>query len=183
MKVATAVLVGVVLGAAPANGALSSSARRAIKCAEAKLRAVKRKSDAKLRCQAIAVRRNSAVSPLCLAHADAAFLTTFARAEARGGCFNPNGNSAARVEDTVDSFIADTESLLIPCIPSVSGTPCGRSDCRGRLTLCLPDVSGAPVCADTSACRPGTCTTDTACEVGRACVPVLGVNRCCDICQ
>ena len=183
MKVAIAVLLGLVLGASPTGGALSASARRAIRCAEAKLRAVKRKTNAKLACQAIAVRKNGAINPLCIANAEASFLRAFARAEARGGCFNPNGNSASRAEAAIDSFIADTGNLLIPCTPSVSGTPCGPSDCRGRLTLCLPDVSGAPVCADTNACRQGTCTSDATCELGRACVPVLGVNRCCDICQ
>jgi len=182
-KATMVVLLGLVLGTAPANAALSAAARRAVKCAEAKLRAVKKKTDAKLTCQAIAVRKNTAVNPLCIANAEAAFLTAFARAEAKGGCFNPNGNSESRAEDVIDSFIADTGSLLIPCSPSLSGTPCGRSDCSGRLTLCLPDVSGAPVCTDTTACRQTICTSDAVCEPGRACVAVLGVNRCCDICQ
>ena len=179
----TAVLLAFILSAAPAHAVLSASARRAIKCAEAKLRAVKRKTDAKLTCQAIAVRKNSAINPICIANAEAAFLRAFAKAEAKGGCFNPNGESATTAESRVNGFIDDIRSLLIPCIPSLSGTPCGPSDCSGRLTLCLPDVSGAPVCADTSACRQGTCTSDATCEPGRACVPVLGVNRCCHICQ
>jgi hypothetical protein len=191
-KAAMVLLLGLsLLGAAPANAALSAAARRAVKCAEAKLRAVKRKVDAKLVCQAAAVRKGIAVPPLnainslalCFARAEAAFLTAFARAEAKGGCFNPNGNSESRAEGSIDSLIADTGSLLIPCVPSLSGTPCGPSDCSGRLTLCLPDVSGAPVCADTSACRQTTCTSDAVCEPGRACVAVLGVSRCCDICQ
>jgi hypothetical protein len=178
-----AVLVGLVLSAAPVNAALSASARRAVKCAEAKLMAVRRKVDAKLTCQAVAVRRNSAVNPLCLANAEAKFLTAFAHAEAKGGCFNPNGDSASRTEGAIDSFVAETGSLLVPCVPSLSGTPCGPSDCRGRLTLCLPDLSGAPVCADTSACGQMTCTSDAGCQPGRACITLLGVNRCCDICQ
>lgn len=182
-KATTGVLLALILCPTPSHAALSASARRAIRCSQAKLRAVKRKTDAKLACQAIAVRRNTAINPVCLANAEAAFLRAFAKAEARGGCFNPNGNSASRVEGAIDSFIGDTGNLLMPCTPSISGTPCGPEDCRGRLTLCLPDVSGAPVCADTSACRSGTCTSDVTCEVGRACVPVLGVNRCCDICQ
>ncbi len=109
MKVTMAVVLGLVLGAAPAHAVLSASARRAIRCAEAKLRAVKRKTDAKLACQAIAVRRNTIVNPLCLANAEAAFLTAFARAEAKGGCFNPNGESATTAEGRID-----TRSLLIP---------------------------------------------------------------------
>jgi hypothetical protein len=177
------VLFGLAIGATVVNGAVSVSSRRAVKCAEAKIRAVRRKTDAKLACQAIAVRKGTAVNPLCVANAEAAFLKAFGRAEAKGGCFNPNGQSAMRSEDRVDEFIADIGGLLIPCTPSLSGTPCGPSDCSGRLTLCLPDVSGAPVCADTTACRDTTCTSDASCEPGRACIAVLGANRCCDICQ
>jgi hypothetical protein len=183
MKVTMTVLLGLVLGAAVANGAVSVSARRAVKCAEAKIKAVRKKTDAKLTCQAIAVRKGTAVNPLCIANAEAAFLKAFGRAEAKGGCFNPNGESETSAENRVNEFIADIGSLLTPCTPSVSGTPCGPSDCSGRLTLCLPDVSGAPVCADTTACRDTTCTSDTVCEPGRACVAVLGASRCCDICQ
>ena len=183
MRVTMAVVLGLVLGATAADGAISASVRRAVKCAEAKLRAVKRKVDAKLTCQAVAVRRKTAVNPLCIANAEAAFLTAFARAEAKGGCFNPNGESETMAESRVNDFIAEIGSLLIPCTPSLSGTPCGPSDCGGRLTLCLPDVSGAPVCADTTACRLATCTSDAVCEPGRACVTVLGANRCCEICQ
>src|SRR5215470_12955900 len=139
MKAAMVVLLGVVLGTTAANGAISVSARRALKCAEAKLRAVKRKTDAKLNCQAIAVRRRTTINPLCIARAEAAFLTAFARAEAKGGCFNPNGDSENRTEGALDSFIADIGSLLIPCSPSLSGTPCGPEHCNARLTLCLPD--------------------------------------------
>ncbi len=183
MRATMAVLLGIVLGAAAANAAVSASSRRAVKCAEAKIRAVRKKVDAKLTCQAIAVRKRTAINPLCIANAEAAFLKAFARAEVKGGCFNPNGESATTAEGRIDSFIADTGSLLIPCTPSLSGTPCGPSECSGRLTLCLPDVSGAPVCADTAACRQTTCTSDAVCEPGRACVAVLGANRCCDICE
>ena len=183
MKVTVPVLLGLVLGAAAANAAVAISARRAATCAEAKIRAVKRKVDAKLACEAVAVRKRTAVNPLCLANAEAAFLKAFARAEAKGGCFNPNGESETSGERSVDRLISDIGSLLIPCSPSVSGTLCGPSDCAGRLTLCLSDVSGAPVCTDTSSCRQETCTSDAMCEAGSACVTVLGANRCCDICQ
>src|SRR5439155_6718151 len=98
------------------------------------------------------------------------------------GCFNPNGESETRSESRINEFIDDIGGLLIPCSPSPGGTPCGASDCRGRLMLCLPDISGAPVCADTTACG-SACTSDTTCEPGRACVAVLGANRCCDICE
>ncbi len=182
MRVTIAVVLGLVLGATAADGALSASARRAVKCAEAKLRAVKRKVDAKLTCQAIAVRKRTAVNPLCTANAEAAFLKAFARAEAKGGCFNPNGESETRSESSVDGFIADVGSLLIPCSPSLTGTQCGPPDCSGRLTLCLSDVSGAPVCTDTTSCDQ-TCTSDATCDPGSACVAVLGGTRCCDICQ
>jgi hypothetical protein len=183
MKVTVAVVLGLSLSAAAANGAVSAASRRAVACAEAKIRAVKRKVDAKLACQAVAVRKRAAVNPLCLANAEAAFLKAFARAEARGGCFNPNGGSETRGESSVDRLISDVTSLLIPCSPSVSGTLCGPSDCSGRLTLCLADVSGSPVCADTSDCRQATCTSDATCETGSACITVLGANHCCSICQ
>ncbi len=182
MKVTTVVLLALVLGAPAANGAISASSRRAVKCAEAKFRAVKRKVDAKLVCQATAVRRRTTINPLCIANAEAAFLKAFAKAEAKGGCFNPNGDSVSRSESRVDEFISDIGGLLIPCSPSVSGTLCGPSDCRGRLTVCLADVSGAPVCTDTSDCGP-PCTSDATCQLGRACVAVLGATRCCGICQ
>ena len=182
MKATLVVLLGLVLSPGAGNAAVSASSRRAVKCAEAKIRAVKRKVDAKLTCQAIAVRKSTAVNPLCIANAEAAFLTAFARAEAKGGCFNPNGESETRSEGRINEFIADIGSLLIPCSPSPGGTPCGASDCRGRLMLCLPDISGAPVCADTTACG-SACTSDATCEPGRACVAVLGANRCCDICE
>jgi hypothetical protein len=182
MRLTMVVLLGLVLGAPAANSAPSPSAQRAVKCAEAKLRAVKRKVDAKLTCQAVAVRRGTPINPLCVANAEAAFLRAFAIAETKGGCFNPNGNSESAAEGTVDSFIADTGNLLVPCTPSLSGTLCGPSDCSGRLTLCLPDVSGAPVCADTTDCAQ-LCSSDTVCDTGRACVAVLGESRCCSICQ
>ena len=182
MKLTMVVLVGVMLGGAPANAAVSVASRRAMKCAEAKIRAVRRKTDAKLTCQAIAVRKRTAVNPLCIANAEAAFLTAFARAEAKGGCFNPNGDSEARSESGIDDFIADIGGLLIPCSPSLAGTPCGPSHCSGRLTVCLPDVSGAPVCTDTTDCGTA-CTSDAVCKLGRACVTVLGENRCCNICE
>jgi hypothetical protein len=180
MRATMTVLLGIVLGAAAANAAVSVSARRAVKCAEAKIRAVRRKTDAKLTCQAIAVRRRTAVNPLCIASAEAAFLTAFARAEAKGGCFNPNGESETRSEGRVNEFIADIGSLLIPCSPQ--GSTCGASDCSGRLPLCVSDVSSAPVCADTSNCRQ-TCTSDAMCDSGSACVSVFAGGRCCDICE
>jgi hypothetical protein len=182
MKLTMVVLVGVILGAAPANAAVSVASRRAMKCAEAKIRAVRKKVDAKLTCQGIAVRKGTTVNLLCIANAEAAFLKAFARAEAKGGCFNPNGESETRTESRINDFIADIGGLLIPCSPSPAGTPCGPSDCSGSLTVCVPDVSGAPVCADTTNCRLA-CTSDAACEPGRACVTVLGENRCCDICE
>lgn len=177
-----AVLLGLVLSAAAANGAVSVSAKRAVKCASAKLRAVRRKVDAKLACQATAVRKGTAINPLCIANAEAAFLKAFATAEVKGGCFNPNGNSESRAESRVDEFIGDIGGLLIPCTPSPSGTLCGPPDCSGRLTLCVSDISSAPVCADTTSCGQ-TCTSDAMCDPGTACVTVLGGNACCDICQ
>src|SRR5713101_8067936 len=117
MRATMAVLLGLVLGAAAANAAVSASSRRAVKCAEAKIRAVRKKVDAKLTCQAIAVRKRTAINPLCIANAEAAFLTAFARAEAKGGCFNPNGESATMSEGDVDGFVADVGSLLTPCSP------------------------------------------------------------------
>jgi hypothetical protein len=176
MRATMAVLLGIVVGAAGANAAVSVSARRAVKCAEAKIRAVRKKTDAKLACLAIAVRKGTAVNPLCIANAEAAFLTTFARAEAKGGCSNPNGESATMSEGDVDGFIADVASLLTPCSPL--GSTCGPDDCRGNLTLCLSDASGAPACADTTDCGQA-CTSDATCDSLRACV----AGRCCRICE
>ena len=176
MRATMAVLLGLVLSAAPANAAISVASRRAVQCAEAKLRAVRKKVNAKLTCQAIAVKKQTPINALCLANAEAAFLKAFARAEAKGGCFNPNGESATGSESRINDFIGEIGSLLIPCSPQ--GSTCGPSDCNGSLTLCVSDVSGAPVCADTTDCRD-TCTSDAMCESGRACV----ANRCCAICQ
>jgi len=178
MRATIVVLLGVVLGAGAPNAAVSS--RRAVKCAEAKIRAVRRKTDAQLACQATAIRKSTAVNPLCLAKAEAAFLTAFARAETKGGCFNPNGESETMSENAVDAFVADVGRLLTPCAPQ--GSECGSSDCRGRLTLCASDVSRAPVCADTTECGE-PCTSDAVCGSLRACVSVFGENRCCDICE
>ncbi len=182
MKATLLVLIGLGVSVTAGNTAVSPSARRAVKCAEAKLMAVKRKVDAKLVCQTIAVRKGTAPNPICIANAEAAFLKAFAKAEARGGCFNSNGESETMTEGRINGFIDDIGSLLIPCTPSIPGTPCGPSDCGGRLTLCLPDVSTAPVCTDTTACG-SLCSSDATCEPGRACVAVLGENRCCDICE
>jgi len=174
MRATMAVLLGVVVGAAGVNATVSS--RRAVKCAEAKIRAVRKKTDAKLACQAIAVRKGTAVNPLCVAKAEAVFLTAFARAEAKGGCSNPNGESATMSERDVDAFVVDVGSLLTPCSPL--GSACGPDDCSGRLTLCVSDVSGAPVCADTTDCGQA-CTSDATCDSRRACV----AGRCCAICE
>ena len=174
MRATMAVLLGLFVGAGAANATVSS--RRAVKCAEAKIRAVRKKTDAKLACLATAVRKGTAVNPLCIANAEATFLTTFARAEAKGGCFNPNGESATVSESDVDEFVADVTGLLAPCSPL--GSVCGPHDCSGSLTLCLPDVSGAPVCADTTRCGQA-CTSDANCDSLRACVS----GRCCAICE
>ncbi len=174
MRATMAVLLAIGVGAAGVNATVSS--RRAVKCAEAKIRAVRKKTDAKLACQAIAVRKGTAVNPLCVANAEAAFLTAFARAEAKGGCFNPNGESATMSEADVDGFVADVGSLLTPCSPL--GSRCGPDDCSANLTLCLSDVSGAPVCADTTDCGQA-CTSDATCDSRRACV----AGRCCAICE
>jgi hypothetical protein len=179
-KATAVLLVGLALGAPRANAAVSVAARRAVRCAEAKIKAVRKKVNAELACQARAVRKRIAVNGLCIANAEAAFLRAFARAEAKGGCFNPNGNSEPRTESRVSEFIDDIGSLLIPCTPQ--GSTCGPPRCNGRLTLCVSDVSGAPVCADTNNCRQ-TCTSDAVCDPGHACVSAFGGGRCCDICQ
>lgn len=69
MKATLLVLIGLGLSVTAGNAAVSPSARRAVKCAEAKLRAVKRKVDAKLTCQTIAVRKGPTISPFCIANA------------------------------------------------------------------------------------------------------------------
>ena len=55
---------------------------------EAKIRAVKRKVDAKLTCQAIAVRKGTAVNPLCIANAEAA-IVAWSLVSDRGGILLP----------------------------------------------------------------------------------------------
>jgi hypothetical protein len=81
------------------------------KCATLKIKGTGKKASAKAGCWAKAASKGQPADPACLAKAEAAFSSTFAKADA-GFCFATPGTSA--IETKVDMFISDLLSALQP---------------------------------------------------------------------
>src|SRR5262249_41662346 len=82
------------------------------KCAASKLDATGKKANAELKCHAKAAGGGLAVDTACLDKAEAKFTTSFAKAEAKGGCATVDDDGA--VELMVDEFVDGVVVLLVP---------------------------------------------------------------------
>jgi len=104
-----------------------SAVSPARKCAAAKAKATAAKASAKVACYRTAITKNVDVDPDCLAKAEAKFAKAFATLEAKGGC--ATSNDAGDLEATVDAFVDDVVTALVPNggfptpTPSAAGTP------------------------------------------------------------
>jgi len=111
MRTSTIVVVAlIVLASTVVRVNAGSGSTAAQKCEAAKLKAVARKTSAKLSCEAKAVLKGVAVDPTCLSKAETAFAGAFKKAEAKGGCAS-TGNAAA-IESQVDSFVTNAQNCI-----------------------------------------------------------------------
>lgn len=90
---------------------IRGQARRS-KCTSRKLQAAGAKAAAKAGCQAKAAAKGIAVSAACTAGAEAAFRTSWGKAEARGDCLAPVGDRDA-IETRVDALLTQLVSGLV----------------------------------------------------------------------
>ena len=88
-------------------------------CAAAKLRAAGKKASSKLKCEAKATSKGTAVDPLCLGKAETKFGGKWGKAEAQGGCATTNDQ--ATIEAKVDAFVLDVTAEL-PAVPTTTTT-------------------------------------------------------------
>lgn len=72
-------------------------------CAGKKLAATGVKARGKLRCQALAAKKGTALDPACMARVERRFTNAFTRLDAKGGCLT--FGDAAIVEADVDAFV------------------------------------------------------------------------------
>jgi len=98
------IAVGVALAALVLITAGPASALGPNKCTSAKLKATGKKAQARAKCYAKAVQKGVGVDPNCLSKASLKFSTAFAKAETRGACIAPSGDSTA-IENKVDTFV------------------------------------------------------------------------------
>jgi hypothetical protein len=97
--------------------ALGGPGPMASACSGAKYKAAGKKASKKLACHRKAVIKNLPVDPTCLTKVEGKFVSSFAKADAKGGCLTTA--DAASVEALVDAFVNNTLSMLdVPCGPS-----------------------------------------------------------------
>jgi len=92
------------------------------KCTALKLAAAGKKAAAALKCNAVALKKGTALDAACVAGADVAFTAAFAKAEKNVTCAEPG--DAATIGGLVDSFVGDVVAALPP---GVDGARCASS--------------------------------------------------------
>ena len=97
----------------------------AVRCGEAKARAVSKAAAAKLRCHADEVLRGSTSAAACLERAQQHLADAFARAQARGGC--SGGVGAASLGFALDSWVAGAVATFAPPALPPLGPPTDAS--------------------------------------------------------
>jgi cysteine-rich repeat protein len=104
------------------------------KCAGSKLTATGKKCSAKLKCVAKAAGKGVAVDGACLGKAETKFASSFAKAEAKGGC-NTIGD-AAGIETKVDAHVADVQAELWTDEPADNDCASAKARAAGKKCLC-----------------------------------------------
>jgi len=98
------------------------------KCAAAKQKAAAKKLSGKVKCHGNAIKKEITVDPACLTKAETKFETSFAKAEAKGGCVTTGD------VDAIEALIDDTLAQLLDSLPPSTTTttttlpPCGISN-------------------------------------------------------
>jgi len=82
------------------------------KCSASKLKVSSKKAADKAKCYVKALTKGTTIDPTCLSKAEEKYSSSFAKAEAKGGCLTTG--DAATIEGKVDAFIADLVSELVP---------------------------------------------------------------------
>jgi len=140
------------------------------KCDAAKLKAVAKKTSAKLKCQATAIAKDAAVEAACLSKAEAQFDATWAHIVARGGCFRTG--DASVFESKVDDYVDDVVTTLRGC-GSVGGT-CGgecppSESCFEIGVGCFGEPEPCRCHSSTTTCPATTSTTSTSTTTSGSC--------------
>jgi len=156
-----------------------SAADPAGRCTSSKLKAIAKKTSAKLKCHATAAKTGAAVEAACLAKAEEKFSDAWTRAEARGGCATTG--EEAIFESRVDDYVTDVVETLRACgsVAGICGGICpsglrcleigigcnGEPEpcrCHGTTTTCPPTTSTSTTVTTTS----GPCSTYTSTTLG-----------------
>lgn len=158
-RILTTLVAVLLVSAASAPAQTLDKAERA--CATAKLKATGKKENAKLKCEAIAlVKDTAATNADCLLKAEDKFANAFAKAELKGGCVSTL--DAATVEGVVDDFVfgeVARQKMLFPPLLAcdVLDQPCGN--CGDG--ICAPTDQGQVCVSSTTSdfipcpCAPG----------------------------
>jgi cysteine-rich repeat protein len=124
---ALAVAVAVMITAVPV-------AAQSDRCGASKLKATGKKCYAKAKCGAKAAASGEEIDISCMDKAEAKFLSTFSRAEARGGCFTSGDASA--IEAKVDAHDEDVRDELWTNALTENDCASAKLRAAGRLCSC-----------------------------------------------
>jgi hypothetical protein len=146
------------------------------RCTANKLKAVAKKTSAKLRCHAAAASEGTSVEASCLTKAEEKFSATWARIEARGGC--STAGDEGTFESKVDTYVNDVVTTLRTCgkVAGVCGGECPTGQfcfeigvgcygepepcrCHGSTTTCPPTSTSTSTTTTSSSCSTYTTTT------------------------
>ncbi|HYC01241.1 MAG TPA: hypothetical protein VEC57_19055 [Candidatus Limnocylindrales bacterium] len=164
------------VSALPASAQTLDKAER--KCASSKLKAIGKKTSAKLKCEAKAIQKEEpSADPECNAKAEEKFNSSFAKAEERGGCVSDG--DAASVEADVDAFVAEEvlrqkTGTTGPPSCSTPLMPCGS--CGDG--VCASYSGGGTACVSQAGATTPGCVSDTQCPAGQFCIAVPGASAC-----
>jgi hypothetical protein len=172
------VLLGMCLVAIRATAAEDPAAR----CAADKIKAVAKKTSAKLKCHAAS--KSPSVESKCLAKAAEKFSTTWTRIEARGGC-TVTGDEQA-VESKVDDYVTDVVTSVSRACGDLGGV-CGGGCPTGLRCFaigvgCYGEPEPCRCHGSTTTCPPTTSTTTSTVTTTSSCptytTSTLGLPDC-----
>jgi hypothetical protein len=154
------------------------------RCTADKLKAVAKKTAAKLKCNAAAASKGAAVEAACLAQAEEKFSAAWARIEGRGGCV-VSGDEGA-IESKVDDYVTDVVTTVGRACGDVDGV-CGGACPTGLRCFaigvgCFGEPEPCRCHGSTTTCPPTTSTSTTTVTTSSSCptytTTTLGVADC-----